>query len=68
MISKNGEWHTGEMKRVSKLSGEALEFTVKDCRAAIMAMPDNPKNSQYADTSHYCQMEQAKRQRAKWSS
>ncbi len=54
-------WHTTEMKRVAKLPIEALEYTIKDCREAILANPENPKCGQYADTSHYCQMELVKR-------
>ena len=60
MISCNGEWHTQEMKRVSKLPCDQLLFTRKDCLEAMIANPDNPKNGQYADTAHYCGMELAK--------
>lgn len=59
--------HAEEIKRVSKLPDESLLFIIKDCREAIYAMPDNPKNGDYADTSHYCGMELHKRQCAAWA-
>jgi hypothetical protein len=61
MISRDGKWHDEEKRRVAKLPSESLEYIIKDCSEAIYAMPDNPKNSQYADTSHYCAMELRKR-------
>lgn len=48
--------HNQEMKRVSKLSYDALLFNIKDCQEAIDAMPDNPKAGDYADTISYCSM------------
>ena len=65
MVSENGNWHSDEMARVKKLSMDALVFTAQDCREAIAANPDNPKNGQYADTAHYCGMEIRRRQGAK---
>jgi hypothetical protein len=58
---KTENWHTTEMRRVSRLSVDALWYTMRDCEAAIRANPDNPKCGQYADTAHYCGMELRKR-------
>ena len=54
-------WHTLEMARVKKLSYAALLYTIQDCRDAVEANPDNPKNGQYMDTGHYCSMEITRR-------
>jgi hypothetical protein len=49
--------HTEYMKKVKKLSEESLRYIIKDCREAMSAMPNNPKNGYYADEIHYCNME-----------
>ena len=54
-------WHKEEQDRLSTLSSDSLRYTAKDCREAIYANPANPKNSDYADTAHYCSMELRKR-------
>jgi hypothetical protein len=54
-------WHTLEMARVKTLSYAALLYTIQDCREAVEANPDNPKNGQYMDTGHYCSMEITRR-------
>ena len=53
--------HTEYMNKVKKLSEESLRYIIKDCREAMEAMPNNPKNGYYADEIHYCAMELAKR-------
>lgn len=49
--------HTNYPKRLKGLDSEALRFIIKDCREAINALPDNPKNGYYADEINYCVME-----------
>jgi len=49
--------HTEAKQKAKRMSNDALEYTIKDCRAAILAMPDNKKNSEYADVSLYCSEE-----------
>ena len=49
--------HTAYIQKVKKLSIESLRYIIQDCREAIAAMPNNPKNGYYADEIHYCNME-----------
>ena len=49
--------HSAYMKKVKTLSIESLNYIIKDCKEAIAAMPDNPKNGNYMDEIHYCCME-----------
>ncbi len=49
--------HAAYMQKVKKLSIESLRFIIQDCREAIEAMPNNPKNGYYMDEIHYCSME-----------
>ena len=49
--------HTAYMKKVKSLSTESLKFIIQDCKEAITALPDNPKNGYYMDEIHYCAME-----------
>jgi len=50
-------WHTSYPKTLKNKSVESLRYIIEDCKKAIQAMPDNPKNGQYQDTIHYCAME-----------
>lgn len=56
--------HTEYMKKVKKLSIESLKFIIQDCKEAIAALPNNPKNGYYADEIHYCNMELVSRKKA----
>jgi DNA modification methylase len=56
--------HTEYMKKVKKLSEESLRYIIKDCREAMEALPENPKNGYYADEIHYCAMELFRRKNA----
>ena len=49
--------HTNYPKQLRTKSIDTLFFIINDCREAIEAMPDNPKNSFYADEICYCGME-----------
>jgi hypothetical protein len=49
------------MKKVKSLCEDSLRYIIQDCREAIEAMPNNPKNGYYADEIHYCSMELVKR-------
>mgnify|MGYP003648495599 CR=1 FL=1 len=42
--------HTEAKRKAKRMSNDALEYTIKDCRAAIRAIPD-------ADVSLYCSEE-----------
>ena len=53
--------HTQYQIKVKSLSSESLRFIIKDCKEAINAMPNNPKNGYYQDEIHYCVMELNKR-------
>jgi len=53
--------HTEYMRKVKNLCEASLRYIIQDCREAIEAMPNNPKNGYYADEIHYCSMELAKR-------
>lgn len=57
--------HTNYPKRLKGLDSEALRFIIKDCREAINALPDNPKNGYYADEINYCVMELHRRKISK---
>ena len=49
--------HSAYMRKVKTLSIESLNYIIKDCKEAIAALPDNPKNGYYMDEIHYCSME-----------
>ena len=53
--------HAEAKRKAKRMSKDALEYTIKDCREAISAMPDNEKNGDYADTIHYCRDELCRR-------
>ena len=54
-------WHTTEMRKLSKATYDSLIFIRRDCMEAIEANPTNPKNGKYAGTALYCGMEIHKR-------
>jgi len=56
-----GQWHSETMARFSGLNDDALIHILRDCNAAVHAMPDNPKCPQYFDEMLYCGMELKKR-------
>jgi len=62
MISSNGNWHSDYIKLCKKRSIDSLRYVIDDCRAAIQAMPDNPKCGQYQDEIAYCFMELKRRE------
>jgi len=49
------------MNKVKNLSMESLRYIIEDCKSAMNAMPNNPKNGIYQDEIHYCAMEIYKR-------
>ena len=53
--------HSEYQKKVKSLSNDCLRYIIKDCKEAICAMPNNPKNGYYQDEIHYCVMELNKR-------
>jgi len=55
--------HTEYPKRLKKLDEAALRFIIRDCREAMAALPDNPKNGYYQDEIHYCSMELNRRKK-----
>ena len=55
------QWHSEYQKLCRNRDLESLQYIIDDCRAAMLAMPDNPKCSQYADEAHYCAMEISRR-------
>lgn len=55
--------HGEYQKKVKKLSVAELQFIIKDCREAMRALPENPKNGYYADEIHYCNAELLRRQK-----
>jgi len=56
--------HANYPKSLKGRSDDSLRFTIKDCQAAMKAMPDNPKCGYYADEIHYCGMELHSRTKA----
>lgn len=57
--------HDKYMKKVKTMSMESLLFTIRDCKDALNAMPDNPKSGYYQDEIHYCAMEINRRKNGK---
>ena len=53
--------HSGYIKHTKTMDIAALLFVLKDCREAIAANPENPKNGDYADQVSYCGMEITRR-------
>ncbi len=44
-------------KKVRLMTLGELYYTIKDCKEAMKALPDNPKNGYYADEVHMCNNE-----------
>jgi hypothetical protein len=55
--------HAEYQQKCKLMTNEQLRFTIYDARAAIKAMPDNPKAGYYQDEIHYCAMELKRRER-----
>lgn len=53
--------HAAYAAKVRKMSDEALQYTIKDCRRAIAAMPDGYKVGYYQDEVNYCVAEKHRR-------
>jgi hypothetical protein len=49
--------HIKYPKSLKSKSIESLRYIIRDCKAALSAMPDNPKAGYYADEINYCVME-----------
>ena len=54
--------HSAYQNKVRKMETSSLQFTIKDCKEAILANPDNPKNGYYQDEISYCSAELHRRQ------
>jgi DNA-binding cell septation regulator SpoVG len=61
MAAQATNWHSDYQKKVQNLDVDALNHIIEDCRAAIEALPSNPKCGQYTDEIHYCSMELKRR-------
>jgi len=53
--------HNEYPKQLRDKSWAELSFIVRDCRRAMEALPDNPKNGHYADEIAYAANEMARR-------
>lgn len=49
--------HKNYPKTLRTKTEKSLRYIIVDCKAAIKAMPNNPKNGYYADEINYCAME-----------
>ena len=49
--------HIEYAKKVRNMSMAELLYTIKDCKAAIAAMPEGHKAGYYADEVNYCASE-----------
>jgi hypothetical protein len=54
--------HAEYQRQIKTKSTIELHFIIKDCKEAIVAIPDGPKAGYYADEIHYCAMELRARQ------
>ena len=54
--------HAAYQKRLRTKTHAELRFIIRDARAAMVAMPDNPKNGFYADEISYAAMELKRRE------
>lgn len=52
-----GKWHSEYIAKARRMSRDELIYTIRDCKAAMDAYPENPKCGQYADERSYCAME-----------
>lgn len=53
----DGKWHSEFIAKARRMSKAELLHVIKDCEAAMAALPENPKCEQYADERLYCGME-----------
>ena len=61
-IESVGIDHNAYPKSLKSKSAAELSWTIRDCREALKAYPDNPKAGYYMDEIHYCGMELQRRQ------
>jgi hypothetical protein len=54
--------HNAYPKSLKTKTVAELRYTIKDCREALEAYPDNPKAGYYQDEISYCGMELRRRQ------
>ena len=52
-----GKWHSEFIAKARRMTEDELLYVIKDCEAAMAALPESPKCSQYADERLYCGME-----------
>ena len=52
-----GKWHGEYVATTKRMTDAELLYVIKDCEAAMAALPENPKCEQYADERLYCGME-----------
>ena len=57
MKTSTANFHSEWMRKVKTMSVASLRYTANDCKEAIEANPENPKNGEYADIISYCGME-----------
>lgn len=57
MKTPTTNFHSEWMKKVKTMSVASLRYTANDCKEAIEANPDNPKNGEYTDICIYCSQE-----------
>lgn len=53
--------HKAYQRKTRTMSMDSLLYVIQDCKEAIAANPDNPKNGVYADEINYCAMELKRR-------
>jgi hypothetical protein len=49
--------HADYMGKTRSLSIDSLRFIMRDCKAAMIAMPNGINDGYYADEINYCAME-----------
>jgi hypothetical protein len=57
--------HAEYQEKVRRMSMDALQYIIKDCKAALVAMPDGHKAGYYADEINYCASEIYRRRKKK---
>jgi len=57
----DGKWLSEFIAKARRMSKAELLHDIKDCEAAMAALPENPKCEQYADERLYCGMELSRR-------
>ena len=45
----DGKWHSEYIAKARRMTTAELLYVIKDCEAAMAALPENPKWEQYAD-------------------